>query len=72
MSVVFALVLLGCADDGSSCERLATPTESYASKALCQAHQESALTSDAAVKADYPTVVSRCLRRQAAAIAGAR
>lgn len=62
MSMVFALVLLGCADDGTACQRLATPAERYGSKALCEAGQELALQSDAAMRADYPTVVSRCLR----------
>jgi hypothetical protein len=62
MSMVFALVLLGCADDGTACERLSTPPRTYASKALCEAGQEMALQSDAALRADYPTVVSRCLR----------
>lgn len=63
MSMVFALVLLGCADDGSACERLAVAAESHASKARCEARRESALSSEAARKADYPTVMSRCERR---------
>lgn len=62
MSMVFALVLLGCADDGTACERLAVQPEHYGSKALCEAGQEMALQSDVAMQADYPTVVSRCLR----------
>jgi len=70
MSMVFALVLLGCADDGSACERLATQPERYATKALCEAGQEVALQSDAALSADYPTVVSRCLRSNAGMAAG--
>ncbi|MBV1691191.1 hypothetical protein KRR38_26790 [Novosphingobium sp. G106] len=61
MSMVFALVLLGCADDGTACERLPTQAEQYGSKALCEAGQEMALQSEAAMQADYPTVVSRCL-----------
>jgi hypothetical protein len=66
MSMVFALVLLGCADDGTACERLPTQFEHYGSKALCEAGQEMALQSEAAMRADYPTVVSRCLRTSAA------
>ena len=62
MSMVFALVLLGCADDGTACERLAPPSEHFASKAACEAGQEAALQSSLALRADYPTVVSRCLR----------
>lgn len=63
MSMVFALVLFGCADDGTSCQRLAAARpESYQSKVLCQAGQEMALQSDIAMHADFPLVVSRCLR----------
>lgn len=62
MSMVFALVLLGCADDGTACERLAVQPEHYGSKALCEAGQEMALQSQEALAADYPTVISRCLR----------
>jgi hypothetical protein len=62
MSMVFALVLFGCADDGTSCRRLAMEPERYVSKALCEADQESALQCETALRSDYPTVVSRCLR----------
>lgn len=70
MSMVFALVLLGCADDGTACERLSAQPERYATRALCEAGQENALQSDAALSADYPTVVSRCLRNDAANAGG--
>lgn len=66
MSMVFALVLLGCADDGTACERLPAQFEQYSSRALCEAGQEMALQSEAAMRADYPTVVSRCLQTNAA------
>ncbi len=68
MSMVFALVLLGCADDGSACERLPVQPDHYVTKALCEADQELALQSDVALRADYPTVVSRCQRTSAAAL----
>ncbi|MBW8754597.1 MAG: hypothetical protein JF595_10685 [Sphingomonadales bacterium] len=70
MSMVFALVLLGCADDGTACERLPTQPGHFSSKALCEAGQEMALQSDVALRADYPTVVSRCRRVSAPALAG--
>ena len=70
MSMLFALVLFGCADDGTQCERLAAQPTQYASKASCQAGQEGALQSDVALKSDYPTVVSRCLRTNVAATSG--
>jgi hypothetical protein len=66
MSVVFALVLLGCADDGTGCQPLAAPAQIFASKQQCEARQDGALASDIVLMADYPTVVSRCLRRSAA------
>jgi hypothetical protein len=62
MSIVFALVLFGCSDDGLACERLAAQPERYGSKAACVAGQDAALQSDVAQRADYPTVVVRCLR----------
>jgi hypothetical protein len=72
MSMVFALVLMGCADDGSACERLAAQPRSYETKAACQADQETALESDVALRADYPAVVSRCVRTAVAAAERAR
>jgi hypothetical protein len=60
-AAAFALLLFGCADDGTACERLAWPTETYASTANCQARVEDALTSDIANRADAPTVVAKCL-----------
>ena len=70
MSMVFALVLLGCADDGGACERLATLPERYDAKALCQAQEEAALDSEIALRSDYPTVLARCLPHAAAAKTG--
>lgn len=62
MSMVFALILFGCADDGSACQRLSAPTEHYITKAQCEASQEHALQSDVALRSDYPTVVTQCLK----------
>jgi len=69
MSMVFALVLFGCADDGTECQRLQAQPEHFASKALCEAGQETALESDAAMRSDHPLVVTKCLRTPATAIA---
>lgn len=63
MSMVFALVLLGCADDGGACERLATLPERYDAMALCQAQKDAALESDIALRSDHPMVIARCLPR---------
>jgi hypothetical protein len=72
MSLVFALVLLGCADDGAACEQLPAPVEHYATKAQCEAQADTALQGDVAMSADFPMVVSRCLRRDAVAANPAR
>ena len=60
-SMVVALVLFGCADDGSLCERLATQPRYYESRVLCEAEVGMALQSDVALRADYPLVVARCV-----------
>ena len=39
---------------------------------LCEAGQELALQSEIALRADYPTVMSRCLRVSAPSLASAR
>ena len=58
--MIFALLLFGCADDGSQCERLAAPTRHYAAKVTCEADAEMALQSDVALRADFPVVEARC------------
>ena len=63
MSVVaYTLLMFGCADDGSVCERLVAPAQIYGASALCQAQVEPALQSDAALRADYPLVEARCVK----------
>lgn len=69
MGFVFALVLLGCADDGTACQRLVLEPRQYASKALCEADEEFVLSSDAAIRADFPTVETRCVAMSAVRIA---
>lgn len=58
--MIFALLLFGCADDGSQCERLAATPKHYEAKLLCEADADMALQSDIALSADYPTVEARC------------
>jgi hypothetical protein len=63
MSVIaYTLLLLGCADDGSACERIAAPEQTYASSAQCEAQVEAALGSETALRADYPVVAARCAK----------
>jgi hypothetical protein len=59
--MIFALLLFGCADDGSQCERLAATPKHYEAKLLCEADADMALQSDIALSADYPAVEARCL-----------
>jgi hypothetical protein len=62
MSVLaYGLVLLGCADDGSACRPLDLPAVRYVAAAACEAQVETALMSDAAMRADYPIVEARCV-----------
>lgn len=66
---LFALALFACTDDGTACERLQTPVETYATRAQCSAQLDEALDTDAARKAEAPTVYAQCLTaRQMAAI----
>jgi hypothetical protein len=58
--MIFALLLFGCADDGSQCEQLLGPTRHYESRLLCESDAEMALQSELAVRADHPTVEARC------------
>ncbi|MEW9854412.1 hypothetical protein [Novosphingobium sp. M1R2S20] len=59
--MLFALALFGCADDGSACERLATPEQTYESRVECLASQSAALDSRAALSADFPSVFAHCM-----------
>jgi hypothetical protein len=58
---IFALVLFGCSDDGTLCERLSNAPKLYDSQVLCEADIDTALASEVAVRADYPSVLARCL-----------
>jgi hypothetical protein len=59
--MIFALLLFGCADDGSQCEQLSAPPKHYEAKVTCEADAEIAVQSDVALRADYPVVEARCL-----------
>ncbi|WP_324698389.1 hypothetical protein ACLIMP_06960 [Novosphingobium aerophilum] len=71
MSVtLIALALFGCSDDGAACERLPAPLQTYESRAACAAGIEGALATDAALKADAPTVYAQCLSNSQLAALG--
>lgn len=62
-STVFALLLFGCSDDGSACQQLAaTPPRYYDSQVVCEADVDVALQSDVSLRADYPSVVAKCVQ----------
>lgn len=59
--MLFALALFGCTDDGSACQRLAATEQTYESRVECLAAQSSALDTDTAMAADYPSVIAQCM-----------
>jgi hypothetical protein len=68
-TTLFALALFACSDDGTACERLSTPVQTYESRAQCTSAIDEALETDAARKAEAPTVYAQCFNsRQMASI----
>ncbi|WP_404482186.1 hypothetical protein [Novosphingobium sp. BL-52-GroH] len=68
-ATLFALALFACSDDGTACERLQTPVQTYETRAQCNAGLDDALETEAARKAEAPTVYAQCLNnRQMASI----
>jgi hypothetical protein len=61
-TLVYTLLMLGCADDGSACQRIDFASQRYEASNECQAQIPAALESDAAMRADYPTVEARCVQ----------
>jgi len=60
-AALFALALFACSDDGTACERLQQPVLTFETRAACSARVDEALDSEAARKADAPTVYAQCL-----------
>lgn len=68
-ATLIALALFGCNDDGTACERLHAPVETFETRAECFAMLDDAVQSEAAVRAEYPSVYAQCLtNRQLAAL----
>jgi len=67
----FALALFGCTDDGSACQRIAGPEQSYESRTQCLASEGAALESDAAMGSDFPSVFAQCMTKAQLARLGA-
>ncbi|MFA7601844.1 MAG: hypothetical protein WCY29_02450 [Novosphingobium sp.] len=59
--MIYALLLFGCADDGSQCVQLSVAARHYEARIICEAEAELALGSDAALRADHPSVEARCV-----------
>ena len=68
-TTVIALLLFGCSDDGSVCRQLAARPKYYDSQVMCEADVDMALQSDVSLRADYPSVVAKCLAVEERAIA---
>lgn len=60
-ATLFALALFACSDDGTACERLQSPAQTYPTQAQCNARIDEALETDAAMRAEAPTVYAQCL-----------
>lgn len=71
-ATLIALALFGCSDDGTACERLRVPTETFETRSECFARLDDAVQSNAAMRAEYPTVYAQCLSDRQLAALGAR
>lgn len=60
-SIIYALMLFGCSDDLSQCDRLSFQTQSFDVRSSCLDAQPAVLSSKQALSAPYPTVVAQCL-----------
>ena len=55
------LVIFGCSDDMSRCQRIDTPPTTFASASICNSQEPAALVTKEAMSADYPTIIARCV-----------
>ena len=60
-SFVFALALFGCSDDASYCERLSDKARQFESRVQCEMAIDAAFDTDLVKRADYPTVIGKCM-----------
>lgn len=60
-ATLYALALFACSDDGTACQRMDTPVRTYETRSQCNAGLDGALDTEAARKADAPTVYAQCL-----------
>lgn len=69
-ATLFALVLFGCSDDATSCQRISMPAATYSTEAACTARLDGAVMSEPAQKAEFPSVFAQCLTTQKLASLG--
>lgn len=62
-ALVYALALFGCSDDASYCERLADKAQMFESRVQCEMAIDAVFVSDLVRRADYPTVVGKCMNK---------
>ena len=71
-ATLIALALFGCSDDGTVCQRLETPVQTYETSQECTGKLDDALETDAAMRADAPTVYAQCMPTTTLASIGKR
>ena len=59
--LIYALALFGCSDDATACERLSDKAQTYESRVACQMAAVTELQGDVAMRADFPTVIGKCM-----------
>ena len=60
-TLIFALALFGCSDDATVCERISTDLPRYETQVACNIAAETAVMSEEAMRADFPTVIAECV-----------
>ena len=71
-TLVYALALFGCSDDAMLCERLSGMAQDFTSRTHCEMSIEAAFETDIARRADFPTIIARCMTRAELAKLGNR
>mgnify|MGYP005825905859 CR=1 FL=1 len=60
--LTYALILMGCSDDMSTCTEVARDKQLSTTLRECEKSQEDALQSEIALEIDYPVVAAKCIR----------
>lgn len=62
-AMIYALALFGCSDDATLCERLSDKAQTFESRVQCEMAMEAAFASPMVRRADYPSVIGKCIDR---------